>query len=203
MTLTPHSFTVNWDYRCPFARNAHEHIVTALQAGAPWDVHFMPFALEQVHVPEGGVDVWDDPAKRPALLSMQAAIVVRDTLPERFLDVHLALFRARHVDGNDLRDEAVVAQILTDQGVDPGEVLDQVADGWPLDTFRKDHERLVADHAVFGVPTFISGYQAVFVRLMDRPDGDAELARSTVERVLGLLTGWPELNEFKHTSIPR
>ena len=25
----------------------------------------------------------------------------------------------------------------------------------------------------------------------------------TVERIVDLLTGWPELNEFKHTSIPR
>ena len=203
MTPTPPSFTVNWDYRCPFARNAHEHLVAALQAGAPWDVQFMPFALEQVHVAEGGVDVWDDPAKAPALFPMQAAIVVRDTLPERFLDVHLALFRARHADGRDLRDEAVVAQVLSDQGVDAGEVLDQVADGWPLDTFRKDHERQVVDHAAFGVPTFIAGDQAVFGRLMDRPEGVTDRAKATIERVLGLLTGWPELNEFKHTSIPR
>jgi hypothetical protein len=44
---------------------------------------------------------------------------------------------------------------------------------------------------------------AVFVRLMNRPFGDAALATSTVERVLDLLGGWPELNEFKHTAIPR
>ncbi len=43
----------------------------------------------------------------------------------------------------------------------------------------------------------------MFVRLMDRPEGDGELATTTVDRVLDLLTGWPELNEFKHTSIPR
>ena len=56
---------------------------------------------------------------------------------------------------------------------------------------------------MFGVPTFIAGGQAVFVRVMDRPGGDAERARVTVERILDLLTGWPELNEFKRTSIPR
>jgi hypothetical protein len=38
---------------------------------------------------------------------------------------------------------------------------------------------------------------------MDRPRGDADNARQTVERVLDLLVGWPQLNEFKHTSIPR
>ena len=57
-------------------------------------------------------------------------------------------------------------------------------------------------HAVH-CPTLIAGSQAVFVRVMYRPGGDAEAARSTVERTLDLLTGWPQLNEFKHTSIPR
>jgi hypothetical protein len=37
---------------------------------------------------------------------------------------------------------------------------------------------------------------------MDRPNGDATVGRRAVERVLDLLT-WPELNEYKHTSIPR
>jgi len=56
---------------------------------------------------------------------------------------------------------------------------------------------------VFGVPTFIVGDEAVFVRVMDRPGGDAAVARRTVERVLETIAGWPELNEFKHTSIAR
>jgi hypothetical protein len=43
----------------------------------------------------------------------------------------------------------------------------------------------------------------VFVRLMDRPQGDGELARRTVDRVVDLLVGFPELNEFKHTSLSR
>jgi len=57
-------------------------------------------------------------------------------------------------------------------------------------------------HHVWGVPTFIIGDRAVFVRLMHRPDGDAALATATIERVLGLLD-WPDLNEFKHTTVPR
>ena len=27
------TFSVTWDYRCPFARNAHEHIVVGLDVG--------------------------------------------------------------------------------------------------------------------------------------------------------------------------
>ena len=36
--MPTHTFAVTWDYRCPFARNAHEHVVTGLQGGADWDV---------------------------------------------------------------------------------------------------------------------------------------------------------------------
>jgi len=49
----------------------------------------------------------------------------------------------------------------------------------------------------------IVGDRAVFVRVMDRPGGDGDLAVRTVERALDLIDSWPELNEFKHTSIPR
>ena len=29
------SFSVTWDYRCPFARNAHEHVVAGLRPVPP------------------------------------------------------------------------------------------------------------------------------------------------------------------------
>ena len=197
------SFAVTWDYRCPFARNAHEHLVAALQAGAPWDVSFAPFSLNQVHVADGDPDVWDDPAQAANLGAMTVGIVVRDRFPDEFLKVHLALFTARHDEGRDLRDDNVLRAVLTEQGLDAEAVFTEIEDGWPLDAFRKEHEQLVRDHQVFGVPTFIAEDQAVFVRLMNRPDGDAEQGRRTIERVLDLVTGRPELNEFKHTSIPR
>ena len=197
------TFAASWDYRCPFARNAHEHLVAALQAGAPWDVHFAPFSLNQTHVAEGGLDVWDDPGQAANLRAMTVGIVVRDRFPDEFLKVHLALFAARHDEGRDLRDDNVLRAVLTEQGLDADAVFAEVEDGWPLDAFRKEHEHLVHDHHVFGVPTFIADDQAVFVRLMHRPQGDADQARRTIERVLDLVTGWPDLNEFKHTSIPR
>ena len=197
------SFAVSWDYRCPFARNAHEHVVEGLRGGADWDVHFVPFSLNQVHVNEGDPDVWDDPTKAPALLAMQAGIVVRDRFPARFLDTHLALFAARHDLGLDVREETVIRHVLTEAGVDADAVFNEIADGWPLETFRKEHEHAASEHSVWGVPTFIAGGQAVFIRFMNRPHGDTELAASTISRAVDLVGGWPELNEFKHTSIPR
>ena len=71
-----------------------------------------------------------------------------------------------------------------------------MASGRPLKTLAQSHTDAVKNHAIFGVPTFVVGEKAAFVRLMDR--GNAE----DVDRVLDLL-GWSDLNEFKHTSVPR
>lgn len=200
--MSTSSFAVTWDYRCPFARIGHLHVIEGLRAGADWDVTFAPFSLGQAHVEEGQPDVWDNPAAESGLLALQVGVTVRDRFPEAFLDVHEALFDARHVAGADLRDESVLRAVLDTHGLDADEVLDATHDG-ALDVVHKEHDRVVADHDVWGVPTFIVGDQSVFVRLMAGPDGDSELAVRTVERVLDLVTGWPELNEFKHTSIAR
>lgn len=197
------SFAVTWDYRCPYARNAHEHIVEGLRAGAPWDVQFVAFSLDQPHVAEGQPSVWDEPDHYPGLLATAAGIVVRDRYPEQFLDVHEALFGARHDRALDLRRREVLAESLDGAGVDGAGVLAALDEGWPYETFRKEHEAAVSSYDVFGVPTFVARGRAVFVRLLSRPAGDAALAVSTVERVLDLTSGWPDLNEFKATSIPR
>lgn len=197
------SFAVTWDYRCPFARNAHEHVVAALEAGADWDVTFVPFSLNQMHVAEGEPAVWEDPTKADTLRPAEVAIVVRDRHPDAFLRFHIAMFRARHEESRDLREEDVLRAVLTESGIDADSVMAEVDDGWPLEQYRKEHQAAEEHHRVWGVPTFIAGDRAVFVRFMSRPDGDADLARTTIERTLDLLTGWPDLNEFKHTSIPR
>lgn len=196
------SFAVNWDYRCPFARNAHEHLLTGLQAGAEWDVRFLVFSLEQAHVEEHGTPVWDEPERHPGLVANLAGVVVRECSPELFAAVHGALFSARHDLGLDLRDRAVLAKTLEGAGADGQGVLSEVDAGWPLDVLKAEHTEAVERLHAFGVPTFITGDDAVFVRLMDRPAGDGVLAVSTIERVLDLMT-WPALNEFKHTAVLR
>ena len=105
--MTTLEFSVTWDYRCPFARNFCEHVLTGLEAGAPWDVTFEPFSLDQVHVAEGEADVWERPDKAPGLLVMQAGIAVRDGFPESFPRAHHALFAARHEHALDLRQRDV------------------------------------------------------------------------------------------------
>lgn len=197
------SFEVTWDYRCPFARNAHEHLVAALDAGAEWEVGFRVFALDQAHVQEGDPPVWEEPDRYPGLIANQAGIVVRDRQPEQFHRAHIALFAARHDRALDLRQREVVARALDDAGVDGAGVLSEIDAGWPLDVLRQEHSQSVESLDVFGVPTFIFGDRAVFVRLMDRPEGDAKKAISAIERVVELADIWPELNEFKYTRLNR
>jgi hypothetical protein len=196
------SFAVTWDYRCPFARNAHEHLLNALEAGADWDVRFLAFSLDQPHAEEAGrPPVWGQLERYPGMLANLAGIVVRDRQPDRFLGAHQALFAARHDDALDLRDDEILGKVLDGAGVDAEWVRAEIESGWPLATLESEHTDAAVQFGVFGVPTFIVGERAVYVRLMDRP-GVGE--RSTaIDRLLDLIDGWPELNEFKHTSLDR
>jgi hypothetical protein len=196
------SFGLTFDYRCPFARNVHEHVVAALEAGADWDVRFLPFSLSQAKVEDGQPSVWEQPDQDSGIVAMQLGIAIRDTQPAVFPQAHRALFAIRHDQAKSLKDEGVLRETLEAVGVDVDAALAEVAGGVPLKTIAAEHEAGVRDHHVWGVPTFIAGDQAAFVRLMDRPTDGADSTK-TIERLVGLLGGWPELNEFKHTSIPR
>ena len=191
-------FAVTFDYRCPFARNGHESVIAGLRAGRDWDVTFLPFSLDQVHVEEGEAPVWErDPAERgTGVTALCWGIAVRDEFPDKFLDFHLAVFSARHEQGAKIAKDEVLAEIATSVGLDADAVAAEVASGRPLKTLGQSHNDAVKNHAIFGVPTFVVDDNAVFVRLMERGRPD------DIDRVLDLLE-WPELNEFKHTSVPR
>ena len=109
----------------------------------------------------------------------------------------LARQKAAHI-----RDEAVLRELLAGEGVDPDPVFAEIATGKPLLTVRDEHTASVEDLDVWGVPTFMAEGRAAFVRLMDLPV-DGTDARRQVERIVDMLTGWPSLNEFKHTSLDR
>ena len=195
-------FAVTFDYLCPFARNASEVVVRGGEGGGAYEPDFRAFSLSQVHLEEGAAPVWA--AERPAsgVLALQWGLAVRDALPERFPAAHLALFAARHDHGRDLNDPDVLREAVASAGLDPDEVEKLVAGGGPAAALAADHTWAVDQHRVFGVPTFITDERAVFVRLMQRP-ADPEAARSTLDRLLDVVAGWPDLNELKTTRIPR
>ena len=196
------TFAISYDYRCPYARIASDHVVTALRAGADWDVTFLPFSLTQNHVEEGAPSVWEQPDQDSGILAMQASIAIRDTQPDRFLDAHHALFEHRHAAAGELKSREVLTDVLAASGVDTDAAWAVVDAGGPLATIEKEHTGYVETHRVWGVPTFIVGDAAVFVRLLAPAGGDVDLAVGTVERLLDQVE-WPLLNELKHTSIPR
>lgn len=201
MTL---DFAITWDYRCPFARNINEHILTALEAGTEWGVTFIPFSLGQAHVEEGGPSVWEDPSQDSGIVALQAGVYVRDHFPTQFLAVHRALFDSRHTNGSRLTGDEV-AEVLSRCGVDADVVMSAIASGDVLKQVEVEHTRVVESHAVWGVPTFIVGPEAAFVRLMTRSpiNSDAGEARRAIERIVEMLDSWPALNEFKHTTVTR
>ena len=194
----PRSFAATFDYRCPFARNGHESVVAGLREGRDWDVTFAPFSLDQVHVEEGQPPVWE---RSPdvwgtGVNALLWGIAVRDHFTDQFVDWHLAAFAARHEQGLKIAKDEVLRDVAMSVGLDTDAVAAEVASGRPLETLALEHTEAVKRHSVFGVPTFIVGERAVFVRLMDRANPDE------IDRVLDLLE-WTELNEFKHISIPR
>jgi hypothetical protein len=70
-----------------------------------------------------------------------------------------------------------------------------------VEDIRRSHEYAANQLDVFGVPTFIVDEAAVFVRLMSRPAGNADLALRTMQGVLDLFETLPDLNEFKYTKL--
>ena len=192
---------MTWDYRCPFARIGHEHVLDGLEAGAPWDVTFVPFFLNQSHVPEGARRPGTTRPSSPDLLALAAGVVVRDRYPDQFLCRAPVPVRRPPRGGRDLRSRRWSAGALTRAGVDAEAVLAEVDAGWPAKVVRHEHERCGRPAGRLRGAHLHLGDSAVFVRLMTRPDGDGRLARATVDRVLGLITDHPELNEFKHTRL--
>jgi 2-hydroxychromene-2-carboxylate isomerase len=192
------SISVTFDYRCPFAYNGNLATIKHLRSGGDLDVRFVPFSLDQVHVPEGEAPVWErEPADwGSGVLSLLYGIAVRDAFPDQFFDAHLALFAARHEHSLQLKDEDVLRDAVASAGLDPDAVAEEAWSGRPLKTLGTEHTAQVERYGTFGVPTFSEGDEAAFVRFMDRGNVD------DLVRTLDLLQ-WSALNEFKRPRIPR
>lgn len=189
-------FGINFDYLCPFARNASEAVLNGIGWGEDWEARFWAFSLAQVHLSDGEPDVWDEPEGKSGLLALQWGVAARDAFGDQFPAVHRALFAARHDHGRDIKDEAVIRQAVSEAGADPDAIAEVVATGVPLATVAAEHTDSVERWRVFGVPTFLVDDHATFVRFMSRGDVD------DLSRTLDLLA-WTNLNEFKRTVIPR
>ena len=194
------SFDLSYDYRCPFAKNIHLHVLAALEAGADFSVNFVPWTLSQGYRNEGSTDVWDDPAYDQDLLALAVSVSLRDQQPHCFLAAHGALFRARHDNAIRLVTLEEIGTVLEPLGVDMERVRADVASRRPHGELKEGFEAL-ARYEAFGVPTFVVNHEATFVRYMTAPTRDALASRKIIESLLTLMEQQPDLNEFKHTQV--
>lgn len=173
-------------------------MIAAVRGGADFDVRYVAFSLDQVHVAEGEPPVWErDPSEwGSGVLALCYGIAARDHFPDQFADAHMELFAARHDRGGKLTDEHVLRDAVARAGIDPDAVAAHAHHPDTLATLAREHTEMVDDYAVFGVPTFIEGDEAVFIRFMARGDVD------DLHRALALLD-WDRMNEFKRTRVPR
>jgi hypothetical protein len=195
------SFDLSYDYRCPFAKNIHLHVLNALDAGADFEVNFVPWTLSQSSRVDGAPDVWNDPAFDGDHLSLAAGVSVRDQQPEHFRRAHEALFRARHEHAIRLVTIEEVDGVLSPLGVDMQLVRNDVASRRPHEVIGKSYEEF-SSYEAFGVPTFVVKGDATFVRYMTPPTDDGAASIKIIESLVTLMALQPDLNEFKHTQLP-
>jgi hypothetical protein len=194
------AFELSYDYRCPFAKNIHLHVLSALEAGADFDVDFVPWTMSQGYKAEDAPDVWDDPEHDPDLLALAVSVSVRDQQPDQFLAAHEALFRARHEQAVRLVTFEEIERVLAPVGVDVAMVKRDLATRRPHQVIGEKFKKYESVEA-FGVPNFVVGNDATFVRYMSPPTDDPKASIALIESLVTLMTRQPELNEFKHTRL--
>jgi hypothetical protein len=148
----PCSVAVTFDYRCPFAYNAHAAVIRAVREGRTnVRFRFTPFSLDQVHVVEGEPPMWERSPDSwgTGVIALCYGLAVRDEFPEHFLDAHLALFAIRHDRGGHLESEAELRVAIASVGLDADAVGDVVASGKPLATLAQEHTEAVERWGVF------------------------------------------------------
>ncbi len=102
------------------------------------------------------------------VLALEWGLAVRDAFPEKFLDWHLAAFAARHDHAQKLADEAVLRERRNPSGSIPTRSRPRWRPAGRSRPSRQSTPTRSRRNGMFGVPTFVVGDQAVFVRLMDR-----------------------------------
>ena len=105
-------------------------------------------------------------------------------------------FAARHDHDRNINDLDVLRDIAFACDLDVDAIESIVASGAPIMVLGDEHTEAVDRWSVFGVPTFITGEDAVFIRFMER--GNVPDLRRAID-----LLDVPNINEFKHTAIPR
>ena len=198
----PIKFDVFYDYICPFVYRVAGMLEDVRSSGArPIDVRWRYFSLTQVNSKDDGWTVWNAPASEKARGRLAFAAAEAARRQGSFDDLHMPLLDARHRDRLDLDDETVVERVAVDSGLDLERFRADLRDRDILDSLARDHCGAVAEHGVFGTPTFVfANGEAAYVRLGEPVQGDA--AVQVFDRLLSVAAAEPRILEIKRPRKP-
>jgi predicted DsbA family dithiol-disulfide isomerase len=195
-------FDVYYDYLCPFVYRTSILLQNVEDSGErPLEVRWRYFSLTQINSKDAGWTVWDAPEAEHVRgrLAFKAAEAARRQ--DAFENFHMRLLGARHRDRADIDDVSVLERVAEDSGLDLDRFRRDVADPSILAALASDHQGAVAEHGVFGTPTFVfpAGASA-YVRLSEAP----ELADSVAifDRLVSIVAGEPRILEIKRPARP-
>ncbi len=165
-------FEVFYDYMCPFVYRASVLVDSVVASGRELKIGWRYFSLAQVNSKDEGWTAWDAPESEMVRgrLAFKAAEAARRQ--GRFEKLHMPLLRARHRDRLDIDQVDVVERVAEESGLDMQRFRGDMADPTIFEALARDHREGVANHGVFGTPTFVfpDGVSA-YVRLSEAVEG--------------------------------
>jgi predicted DsbA family dithiol-disulfide isomerase len=195
-------FEVFYDYFCPFVYRASVLLQNVGRSPAvKLDVTWRYFSLAQVNSKDDGWTAWEAPESEHVRgrLAFKAAEAARRQ--DAFEQLHNPLLEARHRDRLDIDEIEVVERVAVDAGLDIKRFRKDIADPKILESLERDHMQAIAEHGVFGTPTFVfpDGASA-YVRLAEAPE--AAEAPGVFERLISIVAGEPSILEIKRPRRP-
>jgi predicted DsbA family dithiol-disulfide isomerase len=199
---TPINFDVFFDYLGPFVYRVAGMLDEVHSSGARLiDVRWRYFSLTQVNSKNDGWTLWDAPGSETVRgrLAFHAAEAARRQ--GRFHDLHMPLLLARHRERLDLDDETVIERVAADAGLDLERFAADLRAPDILDAVARDHREAIAEHGVFGTPTFVFADGAsAYVRLAGPVEGGD--AVQVFDRLISIAAGEPRILEIKRPRRP-
>jgi len=199
---TPRKFDLFYDYLCPFVYRASVLLENVRQTGARnVKIRWRYFSLTQINSKDEGWTIWDAPESDNVRgrLAFKAAEAARQQ--DRFDDFHMLLLRRRHVDRADIDDVGVIERVADEAGIDIDRFRRDMADSTILSTLERDHRGAIAEHGVFGTPTFVfPDGAAAYFRLSAVPEVSDSVA--LYDRLIGVASDEPRILEVKRPARP-
>lgn len=189
---------VTYDYRCPFTWNFHSHLFSYLKNNS-LEIDFLPFFLDATHINGSSQEFWTSKEAFENSRALRLSIVIKNELPDRFINFHEQVFRYRFEKFQDINSQETLTEVLKSCVIDVA-FLNKCENLSFIDALRKIHESLIEKYQIFGVPTLIWENKSVFVRLME-PSLTADRSVKLLDVIFYAMQNYPELNEFKYTQL--